>query len=261
MSSHPKPSISLVGAGPGDPELLTLKAVRILQSADVVLYDALVSDAILKQIPPHVPAWSVGKRSGSHSFRQEDINTLLVDFALKYGHVVRLKGGDPFVFGRGHEEVEFALRSGIEVNVVPGISSALAVPASASIPLTRRQISESFWVITGTTSEGKLSSDLALAVQSTATLVVLMGLNKLDEIVSLLKAAGKQDLPVAVISNGTLPEQRQAFGIVTTIVDEVAKAEIGAPAVIVIGEVLRLATAPELNSLLRDQGVSLAGNK
>ena len=144
MSSTEKninPKISLVGAGPGDPELITLKAFKTLQAADVVLYDALVSNEILDLIPKHIPAWSVGKRAGAHSFKQEEINTLMVDFAYQYGHVVRLKGGDPFVFGRGQEEIEYAITKGIEVNVISGVSSAFAVPASVNIPLTRRGIS------------------------------------------------------------------------------------------------------------------------
>src|SRR5690606_36467455 len=148
---HFTPRITLIGGGPGDPELLTVKGLRILQAADVVLYDALVSEKILALIPAHTPAWSVGKRAGAHSFKQEEINTLIVDFAYRYGHVVRLKGGDPFVFGRGQEEIEFALSRGIEVCVVPGISSAFAVPGALKLPLTWRGVSESFWVVTGTT--------------------------------------------------------------------------------------------------------------
>src|ERR1700753_754229 len=131
-----KPSLTLVGAGPGDPELLTLKAIKAIRAADVVLYDALVSDDILALIPSGVPAWSVGKRAGVHSHLQEDINSIIVKLAHQHGHVVRLKGGDPFVFGRGYEEMHFAAQNGLSVTVVPGISSALAVPSSMNIPLT-----------------------------------------------------------------------------------------------------------------------------
>src|SRR6187402_1593590 len=125
---HKEPRITLVGAGPGDPELITVKAVNTIRKADVVLYDALVSPAILELIPQGIPAFSVGKRAGEHSYSQEEINKLIVEFAYLYGHVVRLKGGDPFVFGRGSEEIEFAEAHGVQTAVVPGITSALAVP-------------------------------------------------------------------------------------------------------------------------------------
>lgn len=255
---HITPRITLIGAGPGDPELLTVKGLRLLQTADVVLYDALVSEKILALIPGHVHAWSVGKRAGDHSFRQEEINTLIVDFANRYGHVVRLKGGDPFVFGRGQEEIDYALSRGIEVNVVPGVSSAFAVPASIGIPLTCRGVSESFWVVTGTTRSGGLSADIALAAQSTATVVILMGMQKLDEIMQLFAAAGKPQTPVAVIQNGTLPGQKSVTGTVSTIASDVARANLGAPAVIVVGEVVKLTTAGDLRELLRSQGISAA---
>lgn len=255
---HFTPRITLIGAGPGDPELLTVKGLRILQAADVVLYDALVSEKILSLIPAHTPAWSVGKRAGAHSFKQEEINTLIVDFAYRYGHVVRLKGGDPFVFGRGQEEIEFAISRGIEVNVVPGVSSAFAVPASVNIPLTRRGVSESFWVVTGTTKSGEISADINLAAQSTATVVVLMGMQKLEAIMSLFAAAGKSSTPVAVIQNGTLPNQKSAIGTVSTITTDVARLNLGAPAVIVVGEVVKFATADGLREILRTQGISAA---
>jgi uroporphyrin-III C-methyltransferase len=263
MSNHPKhigktPRITLIGAGPGDPELLTLKGLRLLRSADVVLYDALVSEEILAWIPPDVPAWSVGKRAGAHSFKQEEINTLMVDFAVQYGHVVRLKGGDPFVFGRGQEEIEYALSKGIAVDVVPGISSAFAVPASINIPLTSRNISESFWVITGTTQARDLSTDLQLAARSTATVVILMGLKKINEIMEVFKRYGRTDTPVAVIQNGTLPNQKFVLGTVSSIAQDVVSAQIGAPSVIVVGEVVKFASAERLKALLHSQGISAA---
>src|SRR5690606_18775032 len=141
--SHKKPRITLVGAGPGDAELLTLKAVRALKEADIVLYDALVSDDILSLVPVGTPVLDVGKRPGAHRYKQDEINELIVEFAHLYGHVVRLKGGDPFVFGRGGEELAYAVSRNIQVNIVPGISSALAVPATDDIPMTIRGISES----------------------------------------------------------------------------------------------------------------------
>src|SRR5688572_4981 len=166
LMSHRSPKVTLVGPGPGDPELITIKGIDAIKSADIVLYDALVSPEILDIIPRGVPSLCVGKRAGSHSYKQEEINELIVEFAYLYGHVVRLKGGDSFVFGRGSEEIAYAEGHGISSHVVPGISSALAVPASIKIPVTARGISESFWVITGTTKSGEVSGDIALAAQS-----------------------------------------------------------------------------------------------
>ena len=242
---HKEPRLTLVGAGPGDPELITVKAINALKAADVVLYDALVSDEILKLIPQHIPAIPVGKRAGEHSMKQQEINSLIVECAFVYGHVVRLKGGDPFVFGRATEEIDTALEFGIPYSVVPGISSALAVPASANIPVTSRGLSESFWVVTGTTKEGVISGDVALAAKSKATVVILMGLSRLNEIVALFEAEGKGDTPIAIIQNGTLPNERRVFGTVSTIPSKVEKDPIGPPAIIIIGEVVRLARTHE----------------
>jgi uroporphyrin-III C-methyltransferase len=236
-----EPKLTLVGAGPGDPELITLKAIRAIELAGVVLYDALVSPEILALIPKGIPSFSVGKRSGEHSFPQEKINELIVSFARQYGNVVRLKGGDPFVFGRGTEEIEFAEEHGISTAVVPGISSAIAAPASIKIPVTARGVSESVWIITGTTQSGTISHDIALASQSSATLVILMGLNKIEEIMNTLKRHNKGAVPVAVIQNGTLSSERVAIGTVSTIVAEVKREGIGSPAIIVVGDVVRYA--------------------
>lgn len=236
---HKSPRVTLVGAGPGDPELITVKGINAIRSADVVLYDALVSTEILKLIPPGVPVLSVGKRSGSHEFSQDDINELIVEFAYLYGHVVRLKGGDSFVFGRGAEEIDYAESHGIRTVVVPGISSAIAVPASANIPVTARGVSESFWVVTGTTRSGEMSGDVSLAAQSTATVVILMGLKKIHEIMGLFQAHGRGDTPVAVIQNGTLPNQKNVLGTVATISGLTIEEQVGPPAIIVIGEVVR----------------------
>ena len=241
FSFHKKPSLTLVGAGPGDPELITLKALKVLRAADVVLYDALVSKEVLDFIPSGTPSVCVGKRAGSHSHSQDDINKLIVESAFLYGHVVRLKGGDPFVFGRATEEIEYASRFGIRTEVVPGISSALAVPAAVSIPLTSRGVSESFWVVTGTTMTGALSADVALAAQSSATVIILMGLKKLPEIMSLFETCGKQDTPVAVIQNGTLPSQKYVVGTVSSIAALVKDEDLGSPGIIIAGDVVRFA--------------------
>jgi uroporphyrin-III C-methyltransferase len=238
---HKEPKLTLVGAGPGDPELITLKAIKKIQQADIVLYDALVAQPILDFIPVGTPALAVGKRAGLHSYKQEDINELIVEFAYLYGHVVRLKGGDPFVFGRGGEEMEFAARHGVATEVVPGISSAVAVPAALNIPVTSRGYSESFWVVTGTTRSGEMSNDITLAAKSTATVVILMGLSKLKEIMEVFQLNGKSETPVAIIQNGTLTDQKHAIGTATTIEDLVQKNRIGSPAIIVVGEVVRYA--------------------
>jgi uroporphyrin-III C-methyltransferase len=234
------PKVTLVGAGPGDPELLTLKAVKALQRADVVLYDSLVNEEILKYANRALLIF-VGKSKGNHSHTQNEINELIVENAFEFGHVVRLKGGDPYVFGRGKEEEIYALEQGIEVEVIPGISSSIAVPASVGIPVTARGTAESFWVITGTTSEIELSKDLTLAAQSSATVVVLMGMSKLREITEIYTSFGKQDLPIAIIQNGTKTEQKEVVGTIHNIVKISENKGIAAPAVIVIGEVVHLA--------------------
>jgi uroporphyrin-III C-methyltransferase len=236
-----QPRLTLVGAGPGDPELLTLKAVEVLKNADVVLFDALVSKAILDYVPREIPTLSVGKRAGSQSNTQDEINELIVEMAYRFGHVVRLKGGDPFVFGRGAEEIEFAERHGIETSVVPGITSAVAVPAALNIPVTARGVSESFWVITGTTRAEKLSQDIALAAQSTATVVILMGIGKMEEIMKVFQANGKSTTPVAVIQNGTMPNQKNVIGTVANISSLMMNEDISSPGIIIIGEVVQYA--------------------
>lgn len=235
--------LTLVGAGPGDPDLITVKGIKALQRADVVMYDALVHPDLLDYCRPDTLKVYVGKRRGAYSCMQEDINPLIVHYAQQYGHVVRLKGGDSFVFGRGFEEIEFARQHGIDTQVVPGLSSSYAVPASANIPLTTRGISESFWVVTGTTKAGQLSADLHLAAQSTATVVILMGMHKLADIMAVFAACGKADTPVAIIQNGTLVDQQQVVGRVQDISDRVNEAGIDNPAIIIIGEVAGLTLA------------------
>ena len=232
------PRLTIVGAGPGDPELFTLKGIKALESADVVLYDALVNPVLL-DYAPNAEQIFVGKRKGCYAYQQEQINDLIVGRAKSHGHVVRLKGGDPFIFGRGAEEMEFAAQQGVEVAMVPGISSSLAVPASQNIPLTKRGSSESFWVITGTTKEHKISKDVAVAAKSTATVVILMGMSKLAEIVSIFSENGKQNMPVAIIQSGTTAEEKIGIGTIETIESVVAENELSNPAIIVIGEVVK----------------------
>jgi len=234
-----KPKVTLVGAGPGDPDLLTLKGVKALAEANVVLYDALANDEILAHAPKNAIKIFVGKKIGNHAYTQDLINQLIVDNALTYGNVVRLKGGDPFIFGRGSEEIEFAESFGIETVVIPGISSVVAVPASQGISITKRGISESFWAITGTTSDRKLSADVALAAQSSATVVILMGMHKLPQIIDLFQKEDKGDLPVAIIQNGTTKNEKVGVGTVNSILEIVKEKKLSSPAIIVLGEVVR----------------------
>ena len=233
-----KGKLTVVGAGPGDVELITLKAIRALRQADVVLYDALVNTELLSYASQAEQIF-VGKRRGCYSYQQEQINELIVGRAKNNEHVVRLKGGDPFVFGRGSEEMEIAAASGVEVAMVPGISSCLSVPAAQNIPVTKRGSAESFWVITGTTKEHKLSNDIGLAAKSSATVVILMGMSKLSEIVALFKKEGKYDMPIAIIQNGTRSNEKVGVGTIATIEKEVKRQGLANPAIIIIGEVVQ----------------------
>jgi uroporphyrin-III C-methyltransferase len=235
-----KPKLTLVGAGPGDPELISLKGVKALKEADVVLYDALIHPDLLKYAPESSNKIFVGKKKGVCQFPQEEVNRLIVDCALNYGHVVRLKGGDPFIFGRGHEELLYAQAFNIPSEVIPGISSAIAVPELQHIPLTRRGINDSFWVLTGTTKEHELSNDIEVAAKSNATVVILMGMTKLCEIMEIFRKEGKSEIPVAVIQNGTLPQEKFLLGTVNTIEEKVKEERLSSPAIIVIGEVVSL---------------------
>ena len=238
MQNVRTPKLTVVGAGPGDVELITLKAIKALENADVVLYDALVNEELL-QYATNAEIVFVGKRLGCHAYTQDQINELIVSMANRYGHVVRLKGGDPFIFGRGSEEIEFAEKFGLETAVVPGISSALGVPASVGISLTQRKVAESFWVITGTTSSHELSKDVHLASKSAATVVILMGMHKLNEIVDIYKTNRTDDLPIAIIQNGTKNSEQKVVGNISSITKLVAEKNISSPAIIVIGEVVK----------------------
>jgi len=227
--------LTLVGAGPGDPELISLKGIRALQKADVILYDALVHPQLLDYGPSGAKKKYVGKRAGCHSMKQEKINELIVSEALANGHVVRLKGGDPFIFGRGKEELEYAESFGIDTACIPGISS-INLPGCYGIPLTRRTANESFWVITATTRNGILSDDISLVSQSSATAVILMGLNKLEQIEAAYLRAGKQYLPAAIISKGSLPDNEVHFGNAGSLSQIQKQHRPKSPALIVIGE-------------------------
>ncbi|GIZ09806.1 uroporphyrinogen-III C-methyltransferase [Flavobacterium sp. UMI-01] len=237
MNKSKTPKLTIVGAGPGDVELITVKAIKALEAADVVLYDALVNEDLL-QYASGAEIVFVGKRLGCHAYSQDQINELIVAMAYQHGHVVRLKGGDPFVFGRGSEEIAFASDNGLETAIVPGISSSMGVPALNGISLTQRKVAESFWVITGTTSDHKLSNDVVLASQSSATVVILMGMHKLSEIVAVYQANRTDDLPIGIIQNGTRTDQKKVIGTLSTIENLVKDQQVSSPAIIVIGEVV-----------------------
>lgn len=232
------PKLTVVGAGPGDVELITLKAIKAIEAANVILYDALINEELLKYASVDAELIFVGKRKGCYAFQQEQINELIVAKAKEKGHVVRLKGGDPFIFGRGGEEIDYVRGFGLETFVVPGITSAIAVPAYQGIPLTKRGSSESFWVITATTKNHSLSTDVPLAAKSTATVVILMGMHKLAEIVEIFKSEGKADTPMAIIQNGTRADENVGIGTVNTIEAIVAEKQLASPAIIVIGDVV-----------------------
>ena len=233
------PRLTVVGAGIGDPELITLKAVNALRNADVVLYDALVNETLLDYAPAIATRIYVGKRRGAKAYSQEDINERIVAYAKCCGHVVRLKGGDPFVFGRGLEEMQFAQQHGVETAYIPGVSSAIAGAGAAGIAVTMRGASRSFWTLTATTDTGDLNPEIYTAAQTDATVVILMGLSKIGEIAGAFLAAGKAELPVAIIQNASLVEQQEIFGTVADIRHQVERSGIGSPAVIILGEVVR----------------------
>ena len=232
--------LTVVGAGIGDPDLITIKGKKVLESADVVLYDALANEILLNYAPTTALKIFVGKRRGYKSFEQDEINAMIVKYATEHGHVVRLKGGDPFVFGRGREEMIFAEAYGIETEYVPGISSAIAAAGVAHIPITFRNIARSFWVITATTETGEISEDISLAAKSNATIVILMGLAHLERIVEFFRTENKSNLPIAVIHNASMPTEKIVIGEIENIVEKIKENKLKPPAVIIIGEVVNL---------------------
>ncbi len=234
--------IWLVGAGPGDPELLTVKALRLIREADTLVYDRLVSAEILALVPDEVSRVYVGKATGRHTLDQEQINALLVDLARKQQRVVRLKGGDPFIFGRGSEEALALARHGIPFEIVPGITAGQACAAYAGIPLTHRGLAHGVQFITGHRRDGERSAiDAAAAADPGQTLVVYMGLARLAGIVDALIAAGRAaDTPAAVIERGTTPRQRQLVTTLARLPAVVESAAVTSPALVVIGEVVSL---------------------
>ena len=235
--------VYLVGAGPGDPGLLTLKGKTLLEFADVVIYDALVSPPILEMINPQAEKIHAGKRRGRHSLLQDETTQLMIEKAQTNAVVVRLKGGDPFIFGRGGEEMEDLIQAGVPVEVVPGVTSGIAAPAYAGIPLTHRNYSSSVTFVTGHESAGKYRPDVdwTAIAQGSETIVIYMGVHNLPFIVEQLTAAGRSpQTPVALIRWGTRPDQEELVGTLETIVTQVEETGFEAPAIAVVGDVVNL---------------------
>jgi uroporphyrin-III C-methyltransferase len=235
--------VYLVGAGPGDPGLMTLKGKALLECADVVVYDALVSAPILAMINPQAEQINAGKRKGMHSLLQEDTTQLLIEKAQAAAIVVRLKGGDPFIFGRGGEEMEALVAAGVPVEVVPGITAGIAASAYAGIPLTHRNHSSSVTFVTGHEGAGKYrpAVNWSAIAHGSETIVIYMGLHNLAHIVEQLQQAGlSPETPVGLVRWGTRPEQEELCGNLSTIVQQVDEAKFLAPAIVVIGSVVNL---------------------
>jgi uroporphyrin-III C-methyltransferase len=232
--------VSLVGAGPGDPELITVRGARALQGAEVVVFDRLVAPSLLQLAPPDAERIYVGKEPGRAAMAQPDIDTLLVERALAGQRVVRLKGGDPFVFGRGGEEALACAAAGVPFEVVPGVSSAIAAPAAAGIPVTHRGLARSFAVVTASTAHGD-GVDLWAVATATDTLVLLMAAGTLAETCEALVEAGRSpDEPAAIVQWATTEDQRSAVAALSDLPDVARAAAIGPPATLVVGEVVGL---------------------
>ena len=235
--------VYLVGAGPGDPGLMTLKGKGLLECADVVIYDALVSPPILAMINPQAEKIDAGKRRGRHSLMQSQTTQLMIEKAQTHAIVVRLKGGDPFIFGRGGEEMEELITSGVSVEVVPGITAGIAAPAYAGIPLTHRDHSSSVTFVTGHECTGKYRPTVnwqAIA-HGSQTIVIYMGIHNLGYIVQQLMEAGLSlDTPIALIRWGTRSQQEELIGRLETIIEQVKSTGFEAPAIVVIGKVVNM---------------------
>lgn len=235
--------VYLVGAGPGDPGLFTLKGKTLLEQADVIVYDALVSPPILAMASPQAKLIPAGKRRGYHSLSQAEITQLLITQAHQHAVVVRLKGGDPFVFGRGGEEMVDLVAAGIPVEVVPGITAGVAVPAYAGIPVTHRGYSSSVTFVTGHEAKGKYRPEVnwSAIAQGSETIVVYMGIHNLPNIVTALTDAGmSMDTPIALVRWGTRPDHTELIATLATVEAEMAATGFAAPAIAVIGNVVRL---------------------
>ncbi len=235
--------VVLVGAGPGDPELITVKGAKALGDADVVVYDRLASPALLQLAPPSAVRIYVGKEPSRSAMPQREIDALIVEEALAGRSVVRLKGGDPFVFGRGGEEVLACAAAGVPVEIVPGVTSAVAAPAAAGIPLTHRGLARSFAVVTGSTAHAEDTGDIARMATATDTLVVLMAAGKLAETCATLIEAGRRPTtPAAIVQWAWTGDQRQVVGTLADLAVLAEAANLGPPATLVVGDVVSVAS-------------------
>ncbi|OTA14919.1 uroporphyrinogen-III C-methyltransferase [Xenorhabdus vietnamensis] len=236
-----KGNVWLVGAGPGDAGLITVKGLHCIQSADVIVHDRLVNSELIAQVPDHCEIINVGKEHDYHPIPQEEINQILVKHAQAGKQVVRLKGGDPYVFGRGAEEAEVLAQHGIKFEVVPGISSSIGGLAYAGIPVTHRNYASSFHVVTGHTSQGNEQQNWEVLAQLEGTLIILMGMTRLKEICQQLMLYGKSpETPAAVIMYASQPKQKSVIGTLETLTAKAEEQNLHAPALIVIGEVVNL---------------------
>ena len=255
----------LVGAGPGDVGLFTMKGAQVLEQADVVVYDSLVGQGILTRIPASAKLINVGKRAGHHTMSQEKINQVLAEEAKKGNKVVRLKGGDPFLFGRGGEELELLTKEGIPYEIVPGVTSPISVPAYNGIPVTHRDFCSSVHVITGHKRKGmEYDIDFGALVHTKGTLVFLMGITAMEDICNgLMKAGMEPDMPAAVLSKGTTAGQKRVVATVGTLKAAADQAKIQTPAIIVVGQVCQVAALwqmilPGMRNYLWQAGRSLS---
>jgi len=240
-NARPRGEVYLVGAGPGDPDLLTFRAMRLMQRADVVVYDRLIGDGILNLVRRDAERIYVGKMKNNHTVPQDEISQLLVDLACQGKRVLRLKGGDPFIFGRGGEEIELLAEHGISVEIVPGITAASGCASYAGIPLTHRDHAQACVFVTGHAKDGRLSLDWVTLLQPRQTLAIYMGLAVLPQLTADFLAHGcDPNLPVAVIDNGTRPSQRVVTGTIADIAERVASTNLKGPSMIIVGSVVTL---------------------
>lgn len=243
--------VALIGAGPGDPELLTVKAHRLITNAEIVIYDRLVSQEIMALLPQGCEKIYVGKKQAQHHLPQDKINQLLVDHAKKGKKVLRLKGGDPFIFGRGGEEAQYLLQHGVACHIVPGLTAASACTSYAGIPLTHRQVAQSCTLITGNVqNNGKLDLPWEMLANKMQTVIFYMGITRLDIISAQLIAAGRNSAtPAAIIYRGTQPEQQVYRGQLTALTQLVEQHKIKPPALVVVGDVVETFDADKLKNI------------